>query len=116
MATKNNGDLQTYLQSQYPEFDSKKGYSRLSSLYSDFSSLKETNSYGYEANVSFWRSVILQANRDGKISCAGYTLAVSKEDLENAFENGKFGQPLGIHNVLVNCSSLLYERYSKNMV
>jgi hypothetical protein len=74
----------------------------LSSLYSDFSSLKETNSYGYEANVSFWRSLILQASRDGKISFNGYTIAVSKEGLENALEYKKLGQPLGIHNVLVS--------------
>ncbi|KAG2184263.1 hypothetical protein INT44_009278 [Umbelopsis vinacea] len=99
MATSNNEDLLSYLQSKFPEFDPKKGSSRLSSLYSDFSSLQETNSYGYEANVSFWRTVILQANRDGKISCNGYTLAVSQDGLEKAFEYGKYGQPLGINNV-----------------
>jgi hypothetical protein len=102
MATKTNDDFHTYLQARYPEFEPKKNSSRLSSLYSDFSSLKETNSYGYEANVSFWRSLILQASRDGKISFNGYTIAVSKEGLENALEYKKLGQPLGIHNVLVS--------------
>ncbi|KAH8548652.1 Snf7-domain-containing protein [Umbelopsis sp. PMI_123] len=99
MATAKSNSLLAYLQAKYPEFDPKKGSSRLSSLYSDFSSLKETNAYGYEANISFWRSVILQANRDGKISCNGYTLAVSQDGLEIAFEYGKYGRPLGMHNV-----------------
>lgn len=102
MTDKGNESLKTYLQNQYPEFDPKKASSRLSSLYSDFSSLKETNSYGYEANIAFWRSAILKAVQDGMISCSGYKLAVSEEGLVKALDYGKHGRPLGLHNVLVS--------------
>jgi hypothetical protein len=102
MPDKSNETLQSYLQNQYPEFDAKKASSRLSSLYSDFTSLKETNSYGYEANIAFWRSVILKAAQDGMLFCSGYKLAVSEEGLVKTFDFGKHGRPLGLPNVLVS--------------
>ncbi|ORZ20907.1 Snf7-domain-containing protein [Lobosporangium transversale] len=56
--------LQTYLVS-LPEWTST---TRLVSLYSEFDKLKETNPYGYEANINWWRSVILGAARNGFLS------------------------------------------------
>ncbi|KAF9113106.1 hypothetical protein BGX27_002216 [Mortierella sp. AM989] len=56
--------LQTYL-ATLPEWSSS---TRLVSLYSEFDKLKETNPFGYEANVSWWRTVILGAARNGLLS------------------------------------------------
>ncbi|KAG0371399.1 hypothetical protein BGZ54_000026 [Gamsiella multidivaricata] len=56
--------LQTYL-ANLPEWSSS---TRLASLYSEFDKLKETNPFGYEANISWWRSVILGAARNGLLS------------------------------------------------
>ncbi|KAF9439125.1 hypothetical protein BGZ76_011363 [Entomortierella beljakovae] len=56
--------LQTYLATQ-PEWSSS---TRLVSLYSEFDKLKETNPFGYEANVNWWRAVILGAARNGFLS------------------------------------------------
>ncbi|KAF9429742.1 hypothetical protein BGZ94_009641 [Podila epigama] len=56
--------LQTYL-AALPEWSSP---SRLASLFSDFHRLKETNPYGYETNVNWWRTVIIGAARSGHFS------------------------------------------------
>ncbi|KAF9180144.1 hypothetical protein BGZ51_006430 [Haplosporangium sp. Z 767] len=56
--------LQTYL-ATFPEWSSS---TRLVSLYSEFDKLKETNPFGYEANVNWWRTVILGAARHGLLS------------------------------------------------
>ncbi|KAF8927267.1 Snf7-domain-containing protein [Dissophora ornata] len=56
--------LQTYL-ARLPEWSSA---TRLGSLYSEFDKLKETNPFGYEANVSWWRMVILGTSRNGLLS------------------------------------------------
>ncbi|KAF9578478.1 hypothetical protein BGW38_005697 [Lunasporangiospora selenospora] len=56
--------LQTYLAS-FPEWSNP---SRLDSLYSEFDKLKETNEFGYEANINWWRAVILGAARNGFLS------------------------------------------------
>ncbi|KAG0308037.1 hypothetical protein BGZ98_009170 [Dissophora globulifera] len=56
--------LQTYL-ARLPEWSSA---TRLGSLYSEFDKLKETNPFGYDANVSWWRNVILGAARNGLLS------------------------------------------------
>ncbi|KAF8980648.1 hypothetical protein BGZ46_003919 [Entomortierella lignicola] len=56
--------LQTYL-ATLPEWSSS---TRLVSLYSEFDKLKETNPFGYEANVNWWRTVILGAARNGLLS------------------------------------------------
>ncbi|KAF9334094.1 hypothetical protein BG006_002714 [Podila minutissima] len=56
--------LQTYL-ATLPEWSSP---TRLASLYSEFHRLKETNPYGYETNINWWRLVILGAARNGHFS------------------------------------------------
>ncbi|KAF9394937.1 hypothetical protein CPC16_009775 [Podila verticillata] len=56
--------LQTYL-ATLPEWSSP---TRLASLYSEFHRLKDTNPYGYETNINWWRSVILGAARNGHFS------------------------------------------------
>ncbi|KAF9133803.1 hypothetical protein BGX30_012147 [Mortierella sp. GBA39] len=56
--------LTTYL----ANFPGKCSPSRYKSLYSEFDKLKETNPFGYEANVSWWQTAILGAARNGLLS------------------------------------------------
>ncbi|KAF9961165.1 hypothetical protein BGZ65_011150 [Modicella reniformis] len=56
--------IKTYL-ARFPEWSNP---SRLNSLYSQFDKLKINNPFGYEANVSWWRNVILGAARRGFLS------------------------------------------------
>ncbi|GJJ79170.1 charged multivesicular body protein 7 [Entomortierella parvispora] len=56
--------LQTYL-ATLPEWSSA---TRIVSLYSEFDKLKETNPFGYEANINWWRTVILGSARNGLLS------------------------------------------------
>ncbi|KAF9082285.1 hypothetical protein BGX23_012601 [Mortierella sp. AD031] len=56
--------LQTYL-AAFPEWSSS---TRIVSLYSEFEKLKETNPFGYEANITWWQTVILGAARNGLLS------------------------------------------------
>ncbi|KAF9142335.1 hypothetical protein BG015_000958 [Linnemannia schmuckeri] len=56
--------LSTYL----ANFPGKCSPSRYKSLYSEFDKLKETNPFGYEANISWWQTAILGAARNGLLS------------------------------------------------
>ncbi|KAG9067655.1 hypothetical protein KI688_011242 [Linnemannia hyalina] len=56
--------LTTYL----ANFPGKCSPSRYKSLYSEFDKLKETNPFGYEANVGWWQTAILGAARNGLLS------------------------------------------------
>ncbi|KAF9937933.1 hypothetical protein BGZ67_000705 [Mortierella alpina] len=56
--------LKTYL-SKLPEWSNPP---RMKSLYSMFTKLKETNKFGYDANVKWWRGVLLGAARNGLLS------------------------------------------------
>ncbi|KAI8354954.1 Snf7-domain-containing protein [Mortierella sp. GBAus27b] len=59
--TKRSLTLKTYL-ARFPDWNNRP---RLDSLFSQFEKLKETNPFGYEANVNSWRDVILGAARRG---------------------------------------------------
>ncbi|CAO3568552.1 unnamed protein product [Mortierella alpina] len=41
---------------------------RMKSLYASFTKLKETNKFGYDANIKWWRGVLLGAARNGLLS------------------------------------------------
>ncbi|KAF8933212.1 hypothetical protein BGZ47_010966 [Haplosporangium gracile] len=56
--------LSTYL----ANFPGKCSPSRYKSLYSEFDKLKETNPFGYEANIGWWQTAILGAARNGLLS------------------------------------------------
>lgn len=56
--------LTTYL----ANFPGKCSPSRYKSLYSEFDKLKETNPFGYEANINWWQTAILGAARNGFLS------------------------------------------------
>ncbi|KAG0258838.1 hypothetical protein BGZ95_004857 [Linnemannia exigua] len=49
-------------------FPGKCSATRYKSLYSEFDKLKETNPFGYEANISWWQTAILGAARNGLLS------------------------------------------------
>ncbi|KAF9904900.1 hypothetical protein EC991_002263 [Linnemannia zychae] len=49
-------------------FPGKCSSTRYKSLYSEFDKLKETNPFGYEANISWWQTAILGAARHGLLS------------------------------------------------
>ncbi|KAF9575481.1 hypothetical protein EC968_002742 [Mortierella alpina] len=56
--------LKTYL-AKLPEWSNPL---RMKSLYSAFAKLKQSNRFGYEANIKWWRGVILGASRNGLLS------------------------------------------------
>lgn len=62
--TKRSLNLKTYL-ARFPDWSNRL---RMDSLFSQFEKLKETNPFGYEANVNSWREVILGAARRGLLS------------------------------------------------
>ncbi|KAF9921322.1 hypothetical protein FBU30_008689 [Linnemannia zychae] len=49
-------------------FPGKCNATRYKSLYSEFDKLKETNPFGYEANINWWQLAILGAARNGLLS------------------------------------------------
>ncbi|KAK3835019.1 MAG: Snf7-domain-containing protein [Linnemannia gamsii] len=49
-------------------FPGKCSATRYKSLYSEFDKLKETNPFGYEANINWWQTAILGAARNGLLS------------------------------------------------
>ncbi|KAI8143089.1 hypothetical protein BJV82DRAFT_116490 [Fennellomyces sp. T-0311] len=85
MASKRNSRLQAYLSCQYTDFDLNKPTKRLTSLYSDFSKLALLNQYGYDANVSYWRSLILDCNMQGLLGCINHKLAFNASELPDQF-------------------------------
>ncbi|KAF7730977.1 hypothetical protein EC973_001023 [Apophysomyces ossiformis] len=92
--------LHHYLSSQYVDFDLEKPTDRLRSLYSDFSKLKLINSYGYESNVSYWRTVILDSNAHGYLGTSEYCLAFDANELPDSLERVGMGKPLSIDTVI----------------
>lgn len=93
--------LQDYLSCQYVDFDRDTTTDRLLSLYSDFSRLKLLNEYGYDANVHYWRAVILDCNLHGYLSTKDYCCFIDKNELADLFYRPKKGKPLSLNNVVV---------------
>ncbi|KAK9762733.1 hypothetical protein K7432_011250, partial [Basidiobolus ranarum] len=93
-------DLKSYLNS-LPEWNST---SRISSLFSDFSMSKELNRVGYEANVNFWKKVILESSKRGLIPSRDRdtdyeVLCLNVEGLEEVFKK-EGDTPMGIGEVV----------------
>lgn len=93
--------LQEYLSSQYVDFDLKVTTDRLQSLYSDFSKLKTLNPYGYEANVNYWRAVILNCNLHGYLTTKEYSCFIDRSEISELFYRPGKGMPLCLDHVMV---------------
>jgi hypothetical protein len=93
--------LQKYLSFQYVDFDQEITTDRLLSLYSDFSKLKTLNSYGYEANVNYWRAVILDCNLQGYLNTKDYSCFIDRNEISELFYRRKKGKPLSLNCVIV---------------
>ncbi|KAI9321073.1 Snf7-domain-containing protein [Dichotomocladium elegans] len=98
--SKKNSRLQSYVSQQFVDFDLEHPTQRLKSLYSDFSSLHILNEIGYDANVSYWRSVILDCNCHGFLGNADYRLAFDLEDLPDQFQHSRLGKPMALQCVI----------------
>ncbi|KAG0299655.1 hypothetical protein BGZ97_003602 [Linnemannia gamsii] len=88
--------LTTYLSN----FPGKCSATRYKSLYSEFDKLKETNPFGYEANISWWQTAILGAARNGLLSAYQpyddsilYTLSSYTHDSGQADSGGATSRP-----------------------
>ncbi|KAG0180386.1 hypothetical protein DFQ29_000781, partial [Apophysomyces sp. BC1021] len=103
MAVHKHSKLRTYLTTHYPDFSIEKKHTpRLHSLYSDFSNLAFVNKIGYDANVNYWRSIILDCNMRGYLRCPTYTLAIDADTVTESFQLPKLGKPLALECVLSN--------------
>jgi hypothetical protein len=102
MASKKNSKLHDYLASEYTDFDPSTHSKRLVSLYSDFSKLLLLNEYGYNANVEYWRSLILDCSLRGYLTYRNYTVILDKDSLAQDFLWKGQGTPLALDCVLVS--------------
>jgi hypothetical protein len=93
--------LQDHLSSQYVDFDQDITTDRLHSLYSDFYKLKVFNPYGYDANVNYWRTVILDCNLHGYLTSRDYCCFIDKDEITDLFYRPNKGKPLGLNHVIV---------------
>ncbi|KAG0212247.1 hypothetical protein BGX28_006600 [Mortierella sp. GBA30] len=75
--------LKTYL-AKVPEWSNP---ARMKSLYSVFDKLKESNIFGYEANIKWWRAVILGAARNGLLSMCPSSASLSSRYNSTATSN-----------------------------
>lgn len=94
--------LQDYLSSQYVDFDLNFTTERLTSLYSDFSKMKILNPYGHEANVNYWRAVILDCSLHGYLTTEQYSCFIDKNEISELFYRPRKGKPLNLDHVMVN--------------
>lgn len=83
------------------KFKTPPGFSerRMPSLYSDFRNIKDSNTEGYDANISTWKSVLMEALNSGVFSDTVVLTAGSS--LLECFDSAKFGRPLALDCVLV---------------
>ncbi|KAF7731602.1 hypothetical protein EC973_009366 [Apophysomyces ossiformis] len=101
MAVRKHSKLLTYLSTQYAEFNLQKPSLRLQSLYSDFSNLAPINTIGYDANMNYWRTVILDCNMRGLLRDPEYALAIGPDTIAYSFQLPKYGKPLALECVLI---------------
>jgi hypothetical protein len=102
--------LQDHLASQYVDFDQENTTDRLLSLYSDFSKLKILNPYGYDANVNYWRAVILDCNLHGYLTTKDYCCFIDKNEISDLFYRPQKGKPLSLDYVIVCKYSIINKR------
>ncbi|KAI9652300.1 MAG: hypothetical protein M1831_007086 [Alyxoria varia] len=84
-----------------------KSNARLTSLYSDFATLKQTNPDGYRANISAWRSVLERAGREGVLGSNGMLTFKAGSELASRLEcrSPALGRPLGLDEVVADSIS-----------
>ncbi|CAO3607728.1 unnamed protein product [Cunninghamella blakesleeana] len=110
MALKRHSPLFEYLKKEYIDFSANGNSERLISLYSDFSNLYLTNEYGYEVNIDYWHSLLLDCSVNGYLKYHGYTLVIDQTTLPEDFIRESLGKPIALGCVLV---ILLYHLYLK---
>lgn len=93
--------LQDHLSCQYVDFDQETTTDRLNSLYSSFSNMKLLNPYGYDANVNYWRAVILDCNLQGYLTTKDHMCYIDTNELPDLFYRPKKGKPLSLNCVIV---------------
>lgn len=101
MALKRNSPLFEYLKKEYVDFSSDGNSERLISLYSDFSNLYLTNEYGYEVNIDYWHSLLLDCSLKGYLKYHGYSLVLDQNTLADDFIRESLGKPIALGCVLV---------------
>lgn len=101
--------LQDHLSSQYVDFDQHNTTDRLRSLFSDFSKLKILNPYGYNANVNYWRAVILDCNLHGYLSTKDYSCFIDKNEISELFYRPGTGKPLSLNNVISDMIEITHD-------
>lgn len=74
---------------------------RLPSLYSDFRKIKDSNTEGYEANITTWKAVLTEAIKSGTVSHDATVLSAGSTLLEY-FDSSLYGKPLALDCVLVS--------------
>lgn len=74
---------------------------RMPSLYSDFRTIKESNTEGYDANVATWKSVLQEALSSGTVFPDAVLLTAGSSLLES-FASARFGRPLALDCVFVS--------------
>ncbi|CUS21110.1 LAQU0S02e06084g1_1 [Lachancea quebecensis] len=86
--------------------------SRLTSLYSDFRRLKDLNPEGYEANVRYWRQVLLDEVLDDKLICH------CGNDLLEELSDKELGPPkcldAALDSLISDGSLIASERFKRN--
>ncbi|RUP51390.1 hypothetical protein BC936DRAFT_148413 [Jimgerdemannia flammicorona] len=102
--------LHDYLKANYKEYE--ENTSRLDSLYSDFAPAKTSNRYGYDANVAFWKKLLIDTSRAGLLATNGDVLTLKTANLEEAFAWKGVGSPMGLACVLVRAIVLLWTHAS----
>src|SRR4051812_24291913 len=91
--------LHNYLKKNYTEYNSNT--SRLAFLYSDFAPAKTSNRYGYDANIAFWKKLLVDTSRAGLLATHGDVLILETTNLEESFAWKDVGRPMGLACVLV---------------
>lgn len=107
MAAKKHSKLKSYLNSNYIEFADEQTSLRLNSLYSDFSKIHAVNQYAYDANIGFWKTIILDCNEQGYLRTSEYATAIDKATIASEFHRPLKGKPLALTCVLVSRSRSL---------
>ncbi|KAL8897149.1 MAG: hypothetical protein Q9207_007354 [Kuettlingeria erythrocarpa] len=94
---------------------------RLPSLFSDFTTQRQTNPNGYAANVKTWEDVLYKATRAGLITAQdGHICRLSLETgphLLQELESKEWGRPLALNAVIEACFRLVtYLRRRRSQV
>lgn len=96
------------------------GRARLPSLFSDFTTQRQTNPDGYAANVKTWEDVLCKAAGAGLVTGQdGHIRRVSLEigpHLLQKLESKEWGRPLALNAVIVGITSRAFFIVSRHVL